>query len=143
MKSITTLGITGVIAVAVVVGGGLFARSTYKDGYQAGLEAAAEASPECPPYPGAEQHPVEHWVCETEEDWSKLLMDCNEEANAAHALMEITGDQEQELDWYRARCLPTEDGDEMARIRRNVEGAVRSMAGERAIRRKNEEDEQK
>ncbi len=114
--------------------------SGHDAGYQAGLEAAAEASPDCPAYPGAEQHPVEDWVCETEEDWAALLMDCNEEANAAHALMEIVGDQEQKLEACRFRCTRRDD-EQMEKIRRNTAEAVRNLAAERAIKRKNKEDE--
>lgn len=111
----------------------------HQEGYQAGAWDAAEMNPDCPAYPGAEQHPVEEWVCETEEDWAKLLMDCNEESNAAHVLMEIVGDQERELDRWRIQCTPR-NAEQMKEIVRDTAEAVRNLAAKRAIERKNEED---
>lgn len=135
---------TWILVFAVVCGviatGLLSYTSGRGEGYQAGLEHAAEISPNCPTYPGAEQHSVEEWVCETEEDWAKLLMDCNEEANAVHVLTEIVGEQEQKLERCRFRCTRRSD-EQMKEIRRNTAEAVRNLAAERAIKRKNEEDE--
>ena len=108
---------------------------------------AARTENGCPPCavlkcPGAEQHPVDDWVCETEEDWAKALMDCNGKDEALGVYADVIGDQELELELWRQRCdakKPLDAAKNAKEMNRELREWLTNTAAKRAIERKLEE----